>query len=176
LPVGTIAALSFYDSTQYAHFVRQYDLRDTVLKGKLEVAQGIITPADVVAGATVRAQTRVSAGEYLQVGALAAAGAACEAQGLIGRGEDGDLLSCHQGRWQLSGASFGGIFLTHSWRSCHGGRHLAEILFWNMDNVKMANPKTGQCNCPAGFSPMLLAAWRFQEQESGEYRSFMCLR
>jgi len=176
LPVGTIAALSFYDSTQYAHFVRQYDLRDTVLKGKLEVAQGITTPADVVAGATVRAQTRVSAGEYLQVGALAAEGATCEAQGLIGRGADGNLLSCHNGRWQLSGASFGGIFLTHSWRSCHGDRHLAEILFWNMDNVKMVNPKTGQCNCPAGFSPMLLAAWRFQDHESGEYRSFMCLR
>jgi hypothetical protein len=130
----------------------------------------------VVAGATVRAQTRISAGEYLQVGALAAEGNACEAQGLIGRGVDGNLLSCHQGRWQLSGASFGGAFLTHSWRSCHGNRHLAEFLPWDMHGVNMINPKTGQCNCPAGFSPMLLAAWRFQDQESGEYRSFMCLR
>jgi len=176
LPIGTIAALSFYDSTQYAHFVRQHDLRDTVLNGKLEVAQGISTQADVVAGATVRAQTRISAGEYLQVGALAAEGNACEAQGLIGRGVDGNLLSCHQGRWQLSGASFGGAFLTHSWRSCRGNRHLAEIFFWNPSEVSMVNPKTGECNCPAGFSPMLLAAWGFQDHQSGEYRSFMCLR
>lgn len=176
LPIGTIAALSFYDSTQYAHFVRQFDLRDTVLKGKLEVAQGITTPADMVAGATVRAQTRISAGEYLQVGALAVEGAVCEAPGLIGRSPDGNLLNCHEGRWQLSGASFGGVFLTHSWRSCHGNRHLAEFLPWNIENVKMVNSKTGQCNCPAGFSPMLLAAWRFQDHESGEYRSFMCLR
>ena len=176
LPIGTIAALSFYDSTQYAHFVRQNDLRDTVLKGKLEVAQEIRTPADVVVGAALRAGTRISAGEYLQVGALAAEGNACEATGLIGRGEDGNLLACHQGRWQLSGASFGGVFLTHSWRSCHGNRHLAEFLFWNQSDVSMVNPKTGQCNCPAGFSPMLLAAWGFKGQESGEYRSFLCLR
>lgn len=176
LPVGTIAALSFYDSTQYAQFVRQNDLRDTVLKGKLEVTQGISTPADIVAGATVRAQTRISAGEYLQVGALAAEGGVCEVQGLIGRGVDGNLLSCHQGHWQISGASFGGMFLTHSWRSCQGNQHLAEMLFWGMNGVNMINPKTGQCNCPAGFSPMLLAAWRFQDHESGEYRSFLCLR
>ena len=176
LPVGTIAALSFYDSTQYAHFVRQNDLRDTVLKGRLEVAQGISTPTDVVAGASLRAGARVSAGEYLQVGAVAAEGSVCEAQGLIGRGLDGNLLSCHQGRWQLSGASFGGAYLTHSWRSCLGNRHLAEFLFWNQSEVSMVNPKTGQCNCPAGFSPMLVAAWRPQEHETGEYRSFLCLR
>ena len=176
LPIGTIAANSFYDSTQYAHFVRQNDLRDTVLKGKLEVAQGVSTPTDVVAGASLRAGARVSAGEDLQVGALAAEGGVCEAQGLIGRGVDGNLLSCHQGRWQLSGASFGGAYLTHSWRSCHGNRHLAEFLFWNQSEVNMVNPKTGQCNCPAGFSPMLLAAWGFKEQDTGEYRSFICLR
>jgi len=176
LPIGTIAANSFYDSTQYAHFVRQNDLRDTALKGKLEVAQGISTPADVLAGAALRAGTRISAGEYLQVGALAAEGGVCEAQGLIGRGADGNLLLCHQGRWQLSGGSFGGAYLTHSWRSCHGNRHLAEFLFWNQSEVNMVNPKTGQCNCPAGFSPMLVAAWRPQEQETGEYRSFLCLR
>ena len=176
LPIGTIAANSFYDSTQYAHFVRQNDLRDTVLKGKLEVAQGVSTPTDVVAGASLRAGARVSAGEYLQVGALAAEGGVCEAQGLIGRGVDGNLLSCHQGRWQLSGASFGGAYLTHSWRSCHGNRHLAEFLFWNQSEVNMVNPKTGQCNCPAGFSPMLLATWGFKDQDTGEYRSFLCLR
>ena len=176
LPIGTIAALSLYDSTQYAHFVRQNDLRDTALKGKLEVAQGISTPTDIVAGASLRAGARVSAGEYLQVGAQAVEGGVCEAQGLIGRGVDGNLLSCHQGRWQLSGASFGGVYLTHSWRSCHGNKHLAEFLLWNQNEVSMVNPKTGQCNCPAGFSPMLLAAWRLQEQQNGEYRSFLCLR
>ncbi|MEI8401997.1 MAG: shufflon system plasmid conjugative transfer pilus tip adhesin PilV [Alcaligenaceae bacterium] len=176
LPVGTIAALSFYDSTQYAHFVRRFDLRDTVLKGQLEVAQSISTPANIVAGAAMRAQTRISAGEYLQVGALAVEGGVCDAQGLIGRGVDGNLLSCHQGRWQLSGASFGGVFLTHSWRSCHGNRHFAEFLPWDLYGVKMVNPKTGQCNCPVGFAPVLLAAWRFQEASSGEYRTFMCLR
>ena len=176
LPVGTIAALSFYDSTQYAHFVRQHDLRDTVLNGKLEVAQGISTPADIVAGAAVRAQARVSAGEYLQVGALAAEGNACEAQGLIGRGVDGTLLTCHQGRWQLSGTSFGGMFMTHNWRSCHGNRHIAEFFPWNVHGVNMVNAKTGQCNCPAGFSPMFVAAWRFNDYTTGEYRTFMCLR
>ena len=175
-PVGTIAALSFYDSTQFAHFVRQFDLRDTVLKGKFEAAKGLTTPSDVVVGGVVSAGTRISAGEYLQVGALAAEGNACEASGLIGRGADGNLLVCHQGRWQLSGASFGGVFLTHSWRSCHGDRHLMEVLPWQTDQVNMVNPKTGQCNCPAGFKPMLLSAWRFQEHDSGEYRSFMCLR
>ena len=40
----------------------------------------------------------------------------------------------------------------------------------------MTNPKTGECNCPAGFSPQLLAVWRYPQDEKDEYRSFICLR
>ena len=57
-PVGTIAALSFYDSTQYAHFVRQNDLRDTRLKGGLAVDQGISTQAGVTATGAVWVPSR----------------------------------------------------------------------------------------------------------------------
>ncbi len=175
-PVGTIAALSFYDSTQYAHFVRQNDLRDTRLKGGLAVDHGISTQAGVAATGAVRAGTRVSAAEYLQVGAFAVAGAGCEAEGLIGRASEGGLLVCHQGRWQLSGSDFGGIFMTHTWRSCHRNRHIAEFFQFASDGVDMTNPRTGECSCPAGFSPRLLAVWRFQQSEPAAYRSFICLR
>ena len=176
LPVGTIAALSFYDSTQYAHFVRRDDVRDTSLKGKLEVAQSITSQTELVAAGAVRAGARVSAGEYLQVGALATVGQTCEADGLIARSGDGSLLSCHQSRWQSSGASFGGALLTHSWRSCHRNQHLVELLPFNYYGLEMTNPKTGECNCPAGFSPQLLAVWRYPQDERDEYRSFICLR
>jgi hypothetical protein len=118
----------------------------------------------------------VSAAEYLQVGAFAVAGAGCEAEGLIGRASEGGLLVCHQGRWQLSGSDFGGIFMTHTWRSCHRNRHIAEFFQFASDGVDMTNPRTGECSCPAGFSPRLLAIWRFQQSELAAYRSFICLR
>ena len=166
LPVGTIAALSFYDSTQYAHFVRREDLRDTSLKGAFAVAQGVTVGADVDAARAVRSGGRISAGEYLQVGSSAQEGESCEAEGLIARGGVKHLLLCQQGRWRGSGSNFGGIFMTHSAAPCHIDSY----------GINKANPQTGSCGCPEGFAGVLTAVWRYPAYEVDEFRSYVCLR
>lgn len=59
-----------------------------------------------VRGGTVRADGRLSAGEYLQLDGVATAGAACESR-TVGLDSTGALLSCQGGIWQsLSGGTF----------------------------------------------------------------------
>ncbi len=57
-------------------------------------ANGTITSAS-----TVRANGRLSGGEYLQLDAVATAGAGCSPNGLIGHDSTGAILSCQSGVW-----------------------------------------------------------------------------
>ncbi len=166
LPAGSIVALSFYDSAQFAQFVRRDDKRDTALAGKLNVKSVISSAAGLTTSAGVHAQGRVSAGEFLQLGGIASASAPCETEGLIARNTVGELMTCHAGRWQSSGSRFGGTFSLHSRLNCH---------FRDWD-ITMVNPVTGRCDCPAGFEPFPISRWKYQSEEYDEFRTFICMR
>jgi prepilin-type N-terminal cleavage/methylation domain-containing protein len=160
LPPGAILMRSFYDSTQYAVFLRQDDQRDASLQGNLSVAK------DLQVGGASKTKGRVSAGEYLQVGASAVAGGACEAEGLIARASDLGLLVCQQGRWQRVDRGNGGGYLELSGYPC----------FENDDwIVRKRNPKTGDCTCPPGYEPFLMSVWKHPEMHLHEYSAFLCL-
>jgi prepilin-type N-terminal cleavage/methylation domain-containing protein len=160
LPPGSILMRSFYDSTQYAVFLRQDDQRDASLQGNLSVAK------DLHVGGASKTKGRVSAGEYLQVGASAVAGGACESEGLIARATDLGLLVCQQGRWQRVDRGNGGGYLELSGFPC----------FENDDwIVRKRNPKTGNCTCPPGYEPFLMSVWKHPVMSLHEYSSFLCL-
>ncbi len=160
LPPGSILMRSFYDSTQYAVFLRQDDQRDASLQGNLSVAK------DLQVGGASKTKGRVSAGEYLQVGASAVAGGACESEGLIARASDLGLLVCQQGRWQRVDRGNGGGYLELSGYPC----------FENDDwIVRKRNPKTGDCTCPPGYEPFLMSVWKHPVMATHEYSAFLCI-
>ena len=160
LPSGSILMRSFYDSTQYAVFLRQDDQRDASLQGNLRVAK------DLQVGGASKSKGRVSAGEYLQVGASAVVGEACESEGLIARASDLGLLVCQQGRWQRVDRGNGGGYLELSGYPC----------FENDDwIVPKRNPKTGDCTCPPGYEPFLMSVWKHPVLSLHEYSAFLCI-
>lgn len=65
--------------------------------------KGLYT-AGQIKGGTVRSDGRLSTGEYLQLDAVATAGAACSPNGLIGRDASGAVMSCQNGVWTLGGS------------------------------------------------------------------------
>ena len=169
LPAGSIVALSFYDSAQFSQFVRREDNRDTGLKGHLNVQNEISSLAGFTTPGGVRAQGRVTAGEFIQLGGVASVAAPCETDGLIARNTAGELMTCHSGRWQNSGSRFGGAFSLHNRYDCH---HRAR-------DFNMVNPVTGGCHCPAGFEPFQISRWKYQVHEYDvyeEFRTFICMR
>lgn len=166
MPVGTIAALSVFDTTQLAQFVRHDDVRDTALRGALSVRREISADAGLRTRAQVRAAGRVSAGEYLQVQGMGSDGQACEADGLVARSGDGQLLMCHAGAWRGSGAGFGGAFGLDGVMGCD---------FPNYRHI-MINPKTGSCSCPAGFMPFEVSRAELDGHPQHTFRSFVCIR
>ena len=159
LPLGSILLRSVYDSSKYAVFLRQDDLRDAKLKGNLSVGKDL-----QVAGAS-RVTGRVSAGEYLQVGSSAMFDTPCEGEGLIARASDMGLLVCQQGRWRRTDRGNGGGYLELSGFPC----------FENDDwIVPKRNPKTGDCTCPPGYAPFLVSVWKHPVMSSHEYSAFLC--
>ena len=52
-----------------------------------------------VRGGSVRADGRLSTGEFLQLDAVATAGTGCSPNGLVGRNGSGGILSCQNGVW-----------------------------------------------------------------------------
>lgn len=65
--------------------------------------KGIYTGGQIKGG-TVRADGRASVGEYLQLDGTANAGWGCSPNGLVGRTQEGVLLSCQNGIWKSLGA------------------------------------------------------------------------
>ena len=166
LPVGTVAGFSVFDTTQHAQFVRHNDVRDTALRGGLEVRREISTSAGLRSGARVQAAGRISAGEYLQVQGMGTEGQACEADGLVGRSSDGQLLMCHGGAWRGSGSGFGGAFALDGVMGCD----------FPIYRDIMVNPKTGTCSCPSGFTPFEVSRGELHDHPRHSFRSFVCIR
>jgi prepilin-type N-terminal cleavage/methylation domain-containing protein len=167
MDVGTIAAFSVFDTTQHAQFVRHNDVRDTALRGELAVRKEISSQAGLRTPARVQAGGRVSAGEYLQVAGIASDGTACEADGLVGRSPDGQLLVCHGGRWQGAGSGFGGAFGWDDIMGCEFPPYRSIMI----------NPRTGSCSCPPGFVPFEVSRTELHEfHPRHSFHSFVCIR
>lgn len=77
----------------------------TVSAGTMS-ASGNITGSGTVTGGSVRANGRLSTGEYLQLDAVATAGAACSPNGLVSRDSNGAILSCQSGVWGASASGW----------------------------------------------------------------------
>ncbi|VAF55678.1 shufflon system plasmid conjugative transfer pilus tip adhesin PilV [Enterobacter hormaechei] len=68
-----------------------------------------ITATNEVSGATVKATGNLSAGGVLQLGQVNVAGIACYPNGLISRDASGGVLSCQSGVW-ISGSIYNGSY------------------------------------------------------------------
>ncbi|MBX4139594.1 shufflon system plasmid conjugative transfer pilus tip adhesin PilV [Pseudomonas sp. S5F11] len=101
--------------------------------------KGVTTGGEMRAG-KLTSTGRTQVGEYLQLDGVAVEGAACTPNGLIGRNAAGLALSCQSGLWKGSAGKdrWGGSFWTASHQP--GG-------------CAAANPFTGSCSCPAGYTP-----------------------
>lgn len=130
LAAGTLAVWAGFGAADHDLFVRRRDTRDPDLQGALSVAQG------VAAGGRLRTD------EYLSLGGIAVAGAACPSAdaGLLARSADGALLGCRGGRWAAANGGFGGAYALNGRHGC------------GYPGVSMANPVTGQCSCPSGYT------------------------
>lgn len=166
LPVGSVGGFSVFDTTQHAQFVRHNDVRDTALRGDLSVRRDISTRAGLRAGTAIQAAGRVTAGEFLQVQGIGAEGHACDADGLVSRSSDGQLLMCHAGSWRSTGAGFGGAFGLDGVMGCE----------FPVYRDIMVNPKTGSCNCPPGFTAFEVSRSELDGHPRHSFRSFVCIR
>lgn len=165
LPVGSVVALSFYDSTLQTRYVRQNDKRHTHLESSLTVREKLVAQGQIQSG-SLDVKGRLTAGEYLQLQGQATEQSPCEPDGLVARGQDGELLVCSNGRWGMSGGRFGGAYIWHGMYGC----------MTSGSEVPMINPLTGWCNCPKGYQAMQISSWQRNLDEYDRVRTFICLR
>ena len=164
--VGSIAAFSVFDTTQHAQFVRHGEVRETALRGPFTVKDQISAQAGLRTPASIQAGGRISAGEFLQIQGLAHVSQPCEADGLVARSGEGQLLSCHQGTWRAAGSGFGGAFGWQAGLDCRSA----------VDRHVMINPVTGDCTCPAGFTPFEVSRRTALGDAPDTFRSYICIR
>ena len=166
LPVGSILAKSFYDSSKFAHLIRREDRRDSSLEGRLDVKKGISSRGEIRTKSGLLSEGRVTAGEFLQLQGVASAEQVCDADGLVARGSSGDLLTCHAGHWRSAGSRFGGVYSWHSFHGCGAVGY----------QPAMSNHLTGGCFCPVGFNPVQISRWKGETSDIDEFRTYICLR
>lgn len=129
-------------------FVRIGDARDPALSGSLTVAASIAT------------------GAYLSVGGRAQPGLGCGlANGTIASTQAGELLVCQSGVWQPASGGFGGAFSSNNRFGC---RHYS--------GQSTANPRTGECSCPAGYQPVIVSAGGKWTETEGWTTGYVCVR
>ncbi|MGM8848255.1 shufflon system plasmid conjugative transfer pilus tip adhesin PilV [Enterobacter roggenkampii] len=106
-----------------------------------------ITATNEVSGATVKASGNLSAGGVLQLGQVNVAGMACYPNGLISRDANGGVLSCQSGAW--SGSSVKTVTRVNSGYetisvSCNSDEHLtgggAQCNPSGKERLKWSNP------------------------------------
>ncbi|MGY6272370.1 prepilin [Achromobacter denitrificans] len=129
-------------------YVKIGDTRDPQLEGTLSVASS------------------VSAGGHLSVGARAAAGKACGvAIGTMASSARGELLTCQAGAWAPASGGFGGAYSLNYPRGCY-----------HYSGVSTANPRTGGCSCPAGYSAVIVSAGGKWTDTEGWTTGYVCVR
>lgn len=134
--------------------------------GAISANGPISTKASIHAGGEIVASDRIRSAGHLQLGAVANTGDACEGQGLLAQAQGGGLLICQAGKWQRSAKMWGGHFIIHSGFRCD--------MFGGL-NIDRRNPLTGDCSCPPGYVPQLMAVWRSPHQSDNEFHTFVCL-
>jgi len=160
LPIGSIVLQSFFDSSAQASFLRQRELRDVQLGANLNVK------GRVSVGSSLSAAGRISSSEHLQLAAVAQQGTACEGEGLIAQSSTKGLLVCQAGIWQTSTKSSGGHYIDSINAACHTKLEV---------NIDRHNPVTGDCSCPEGYKPQLIAVWRYPFHSYDEFFTHLCL-
>ncbi|MYZ45994.1 bactofilin family protein [Schauerella aestuarii] len=103
-------------------------------------------------------------GRYLLLGGGASYGAACPDEGLIARGTGSGLLVCRNGSWRGAEGGFGGAYSVNSIFGCRSPFY-----------ESTANPFTGACSCPAGFSAVPTSWGNSLDDTSGLTRGFVCI-
>lgn len=148
-PAGTVATWAGLERSEADRYVKLRDARDPDLQGNLTVAG------------------RLQGGEYLELQGQASAGQNCSgAPAGIARSGAGELLSCQSGLWQqASGGGFGGAFSINHPRGCFRGA-----------DQSSANPRTGDCSCPPGYSAVMVSAGGVWDATVGWTTGYVCMR
>lgn len=153
LAAGTLAAWAALGTAEYDLFVRMRDTRDPDLRGPLSVAGSVSTGG------------RLRTDEFLSLGGIAAAGAACPEAGLVARDPDSTLLVCRKGAWLPADTGFGGAY---AYNNRYGCAHYS--------GVSTANPRTGTCACPAGYRAIIVSAGGKWTETEGWTTGYVCVR
>ena len=80
-----------------------------------------ISATNEVSGATVKATGNLSAGGVLQLGQVNVAGMACYPNGLISRDASGGILSCQSGAWKGTGITEGNYTVLGTFKGSYSG-------------------------------------------------------
>lgn len=147
LAAGTVALKVGLDSAFSFPWLRVGDTRDPDFKADVSAA------GNVVSDAAFRAQGSLWLGER------AYAGAACPENGLIVREHYGGLLVCRSYQWMSAGGRGGGGYSVNTVSGCM---------------AMAANPVTGQCSCPAGYTVVLIADSGPKADAEGRTRGYLC--
>lgn len=178
LPIGSILLRSFHDTSAQVSFLRQNEKRDVQLGGSLDVAGQFSAQGNIAAKGSfssvggvstqgdITASGKISTTGYLQLGALAKQGEGCHTGGLLAQSKAGGLLVCQGGVWQSSSKSGGGYYIYREGFPCD-----------ERDEIKLnrRNPVTGACNCPAGYTPVLISIWRLYTAPDNNLYTYLCV-
>ncbi|UJT80919.1 shufflon system plasmid conjugative transfer pilus tip adhesin PilV (plasmid) [Edwardsiella piscicida] len=78
----------------------------------------------IYSGGEIKSEGRLSTGEFIQLGKVAVAGTACTPNGLVGRDNNGGILTCQSGVWKGVGVGEAWFSPTiHQWQSINIGQH-----------------------------------------------------
>lgn len=131
-----------------SRYVKMRDTRDPDLQGELSVAGS------------------VGAGGYVTIGAREIPGHACAVQsGTLATSAIGQLLSCESGVWMQASGGFGGAYSINYPLGC-----------FHYTGVSTANPRTGQCSCPAGYAGVIVSAGGKWTETEGWTTGYVCVR
>lgn len=147
---GTLALWAGVGSGQpdMSRYVRMRDTRDPELQGALSVAGS------------------VQAGAYLAVGARATPGHSCGlAPGTMATSDRGELLACQSNVWEQASGGFGGAYSLNYPLGCA-----------HYTGISTANPRTGQCSCPAGYAGVIVSAGGKWTETEGWTTGYVCVR
>ncbi|MBC2770305.1 type II secretion system protein [Pusillimonas minor] len=115
--------------------------------------------ADVAVAGSVVSNQAVRAQGALWLGERAYAGATCPENGLIVREHYGGLLVCRSYQWVSAGGRGGGGYSVNTVSGCV---------------ALAANPVTGLCSCPAGYTVVLVADSGPKADAEGRTRGYLC--
>lgn len=140
---GSVNAVNggFSNELNAQNNINSYGGNINALKGNMTAIDSTFT-GKMGVGQTINAGGRISTGEYLYIGSAVSEGVGCSPAGLVGRTNNGTLVSCTNGVWRSAAPNSGGTYQTfhHDWDAHYLG-------------CRVANTKTGTCGCPSGFTP-----------------------